>query len=78
MSRGIANDIRLGLNNTTGDHAFGQLSHQYLPNEVAGERGRANWQLCASERGMGILVAAGFRRFARPIVLVKGPARKGR
>src|SRR5215469_7783613 len=35
-------------------------------------------QLCASERGMGIVAAAGFRRFARPIVLVKGPARKGR
>ncbi len=47
---GVADDIRLGLNNTTAGDAFRQLPHQYLANEIAGERDRINRQLRASER----------------------------
>ena len=46
----VADDIRLGLNNTTAGNAFRQLTHQYLANEIAGERDRINRQLRASER----------------------------
>jgi hypothetical protein len=60
MSGGIANDIRLGLNNTTADDAFGQLTHQYLPNEIAGERGGIDWQLRARERRTFVLMAVSF------------------
>src|ERR1700732_2820021 len=51
---GVADDIRLGLNNSTAGDAFGQLPHQYLANEIAGERDRIDRQLRASERAMGI------------------------
>ena len=54
MPGGVADDIRLGLNNTTAGDAFRQLSHQYLANEIAGERDRIHRQLRASERQMAI------------------------
>ena len=52
---GVADDIRLGLDNTTAGDAFRQLPHHYLANEIAGERDRINRQLRASKRQMAIL-----------------------
>jgi hypothetical protein len=49
---GVADDIGLGLNNTTAGDAFGQLPHQYLADEIAGENDRIDRQLRASERRM--------------------------
>ncbi len=46
----VADDIRLGLNNTTAGNAFRQLTHQYLANEIAGERSLINRLLRGSER----------------------------
>ena len=51
---GVADDIRLGLNNTTASDAFRQLPNQYLANEIAGERDRIDRQLRASERQIAI------------------------
>jgi hypothetical protein len=45
---GIADDIGLGLDNAAADDAFRQLAHQYLANEIAGERDRIDRQLRAS------------------------------
>ena len=50
VPRGVADDIRLGLDNTTAGDALRQLPHQYLANEIAGERDRINRQLRASDR----------------------------
>src|SRR5437763_1815236 len=58
---GVADDIRLGLDNTTAGDAFGQLPHHYLANEIAGERDCIDRQLRASERRMAILMAARFQ-----------------
>src|SRR5271165_2145436 len=74
---GVADGIRLGLNNTTAGDAFRQLPHQYLVNETAGERDRINRQLRASEQ-MAILTAPGFRASAQPIARAKAPARTDR
>ena len=52
---GVADYIRLGLNNTTAGDAFRQLTHQYLANEIAGERDRINRQPRASDRQKAIL-----------------------
>src|SRR3954451_18094785 len=41
MPRGVADDIRLSLNNSTAGEAFRQLPHQFLANEIAGERDRS-------------------------------------
>ena len=55
MPGGVADDIRLGLNNTAAGDAFRQLPHQYLANEIAGERDRIDRQLRAGERQIAIL-----------------------
>jgi hypothetical protein len=60
VSGGVADDIRLGLYNPTAGDALGQLPHQNLAKEIAGERERIDRQLRASERRMAILIAASF------------------
>ena len=51
---GIAHDIRLGLDDTTAGDTFGQLPHQHLADEIAGERDRIDRQFRASERRVAI------------------------
>ena len=53
---GVADDIRLGFNNTAAGNAFRQLPHQYLANEIAGERRRINRQLRTSERRQMVIL----------------------
>src|SRR5258708_35770497 len=77
MPRGIADDIRLGLNNTTADDAFGQLTHQYLPDQIAGERDRINWQLRASEQRVAILIAARVQDIRSTHCAREGPGSNG-
>ena len=74
---GVADDIRLGLNNTTAGDAFRQLPHQYLANETAGERDRINRQLRASERQMAILTAARFQGIRSTHCAREGPGSNG-
>src|SRR5436190_13268665 len=74
---GVADDIRLGLNNTTAGDAFGQLPHQYLANEIAGERDRIERQLRTSERQMAILRAARFQGLRSTHCARAGPGSNG-
>jgi len=74
---GVSHDIRLGLNNTTLCDAFGQLPHQYLANEVAGERDRINWQFRASKRRMAILMAARLQGIRSTHCAREGPGSNG-
>src|SRR5436190_13120901 len=74
---GVADDIRLGLNNTTAGDALGQLPHQYLANEITGERGRIDRQLRASERQRAILTAAGFQGIRSTHCARDGPGANG-
>ena len=55
MPGGVADDIRPDLNNSTADDPFGQLAHQCIAKEIAGESDRINWQLRACERRMATL-----------------------
>ena len=75
----VADDIRLGLNNTTAGNAFRQLPHQYLANEIASERDRINRQLRASERQMAtaILTAARFQGIRSTHCAREGPGSNG-
>ncbi len=73
----VADDIRLGLNNTTAGNAIRQLPHQYLANEIAGERDRINRQLRASEWRMAILTAAMFQGIRSTHCAREGPGSNG-
>ena len=73
MSGSVADDIRLGFNNTTAGYAFRQLPHQHLADEIAGERDRINRQLRASERQMVILTAARFQGIRSTQCAREGP-----
>ncbi len=64
---GVADDIRLGLNDTTADDTFRQLSHQHLADEIAGQSDRIDRQLQASERRTTMPRRPSFRTSARPI-----------
>ena len=77
MSGSVADDIRLGLNNTTAGDAFGQLPHQNLANEIAGEKDRTNRQLRASKRQMAILTAARFQDIRSTHCAREGPSSNG-
>ena len=77
MPGGVADDIRLGLNNTAAGDAFGQFPHQYLANEISGERDRINRQLRASERRMAILMAARFQGILSTHCAREGPGSNG-
>ena len=46
--------MRLGLDDTTAGDTFGQLPHQHLADEIAGERDRIDRQFRASERRVAI------------------------
>src|SRR4051795_5802655 len=77
MPGGVADDIRLGLNNSTADDAFRQLPHQYLANEIAGEIDRINWQLRASKRQTAILTAVSFQGICSIHCAREGPGSNG-
>lgn len=64
---GVADDIRLGLNNTTAGDAFGRLPHQDLANQIAGERDRINRQLRTSERPIALAAARGLATYRRTL-----------
>src|ERR1700693_3953740 len=74
---GVADDIRLGLNNTTAGDAFGQHPHQHLANEIAGERFRINRQFRARERRMAIHAAARFQGIRSTHCAREGPGSNG-
>jgi hypothetical protein len=77
MPGGVADDIRLGLNDTTAGDAFRQLTHQYLAKEITGERDRINWQLHASERCVAILMAARLQGVRSTHCAREGPGSNG-
>ncbi len=62
VPRGVADDIRLGLDNTAAGHALGSLPHQYLADEITSERDRIDRQLRTRERWMATLTPAKFQR----------------
>jgi hypothetical protein len=61
VPRGVADDIRLGLDDPAAGDAFGHLPHQHLADEITSERDRIDRQLCARERWMAILMPARFQ-----------------
>src|SRR5207248_3809163 len=77
VPRGVADDIRLGLDNTTAGGAFRHLPHQYLANQIAGESDRINRQLRASERRTAILMAARFQGIRSTHCAREGPGSNG-
>jgi hypothetical protein len=50
--RGVANDIRLGLDYATAGDAFGHLLHQHLADEITSERDRIDRRRRTRERWM--------------------------
>src|SRR3954449_5931097 len=74
---GVADDIRLRFNNTTAGDAFRQRPHQYLANEIAGERDRINRQLRAGERQMAIHTTVRFQGIRSTHCAREGPGSNG-
>jgi len=74
---GVADDISLGLNNTTAGDAFRQLPHQHRANEIAGERDRINRQLRASERQTATPTRVRFQGISSTHCAREGPGSKG-
>ena len=62
VPRGVADDIRLGLDDAAAGDAFGHLPHQYLADEITSERDRIDRQLRTRERWMATLMPARFQR----------------
>src|SRR6185503_16651567 len=75
MPGGIADDIRLGLNNEAAHDAFRQLAHHYLPDEIAGKCGGIGRKPGARERWK--VVAAGFHEIRSTHCAREGPGSKG-
>ena len=74
---GVADDIRLGLDDAAAGDAFGQLPHQHLADEIAGERLRIDRQLRAGERQMAVLVAVRFQGIRSTHCARDGPGSNG-
>jgi hypothetical protein len=75
---GVADDIRLGLDNTTAGDAFRQLTHHHLANEIAAsETVSIGSSERASERLMAILTAAGFQGIRSTHCAREGPGSNG-
>ena len=55
---GVADNIRLGLDNPPADDAFRQLPHHHLADEITGQRLRIDRQLGTRDRRMATLTAA--------------------
>jgi hypothetical protein len=55
MPRGVADDIRLGLDDAAAGDAFGHLPHQYFADEITSERDRIDRQLGTREQWMASL-----------------------
>jgi len=62
VPRGVADDIRLGLDDAAAGDAFRHLPHQYLADEITSERDRVDRQLRTRERWMATPMAARFQR----------------
>ena len=60
-SSGVADDIRLGLDDAAAGDAFGCLPHQYLADEITSERDRIDRQLRTRERWMATFIPARFQ-----------------
>jgi len=61
VPRGVADDIRLGLDDAAAGGAFGHLPHQNLADQKASERDRLERQLRTRERWMATLMPARFQ-----------------
>jgi len=66
----------VSYSSTAGDD-FGQLPHQYIANQIAGERDRIDRQLRASERQTAILTAARFQGIRSTHWAREGPGSNG-
>ena len=62
VPRGVADDIRLSLDDTAAGQALSSLPHQYLADEITSERDRIDRQLRTRERWMATLMPARFQR----------------
>lgn len=77
VSGGVADDIRLGLDDTTAGDAFRQLPHHDLADQIAGESSRIDRQLGASERQMAILYDGRVQGIRSTHCAREGPASNG-
>jgi hypothetical protein len=59
---GVADDIRLGLDDAANSDACSHLPLQYLVDEITSERDRIDRQLRTSERWMATLMSARVQR----------------
>ncbi len=62
VARGVADDIRLGLDDTAAGQTLSRFPHQYLADEITSERDRIDRQLRTRERRMATLMPARFQR----------------
>jgi hypothetical protein len=61
VSRGVADNICLGLDDAAAGDAFGRLPHQHLADEITSERDCIDRQLRTRERWMATLLLARFQ-----------------
>src|SRR5262249_42608978 len=73
VPRGVADDIRLDLDDAAAGDALGHLSHQYLADEIASET-VSTGRSARESGGWPPLCRSGFSASARPIARVKAPA----
>ena len=77
MPRGVADDIRLGLDDAAAGHTFGHLPHQYLADQITSERDRIDRQLRTRERWMATLMPARFQPVRSTHCAREGPGSNG-
>src|SRR5262249_27056989 len=77
VPRGVADDIRLGLDDAAAGEAFRQLRHQYLAEEITSDRDRIDRQLRTRERRMDILMPARFQGIGSTHCAREGPGSNG-
>ncbi len=77
MSGSVTDDIRLGFDNATAGVAFGQLPHQHLADEIAGESDGINRQLRAREQQMAILMVSRSQGIRSTHCAREGPGSNG-
>ena len=75
--RGVADNIRLGLDDTAAGGAFGHLPHQFLADEITSERDRIDRQLRTRERWIATLMPASFQRIGSTHCAREGPGSNG-
>src|SRR5262249_222200 len=77
MPCGISDRIRLGLDDTPAEDAFGQFPHHQLANQIACERDGIGRQLHAGERRMVVVVAARLQGIRSTHCAREGPGSNG-